>query len=147
MFHACKTKGVEDDCLLITSSRPTCSWYAQADQQILNPNRGGMEYFKGSASRDQRKAFNGLVSMVGTMAFQGSDLMQYDFTSAYNSPFFTTNSGAPVWNNLALTVESRDLTQRFEFSSSTMNFMKVIVSTPLIHKDTPVEVTTLSSYE
>ncbi|KAK9270912.1 hypothetical protein L1049_026499 [Liquidambar formosana] len=30
-------------------------------------------------------------------------------SSAYNSPFFTTNSGAPVWNdNSALTVGSRD---------------------------------------
>lgn len=34
--------------------------------------------------------------------------MQYRPASAFNSPFWTTNSGAPVWNNNAsLTVGSR----------------------------------------
>lgn len=34
--------------------------------------------------------------------------MQYRPSSSYNSPFFTTNSGAPVWNNnSSLTVGSR----------------------------------------
>lgn len=26
-------------------------------------------------------------------------MVQYRPASSYNSPFFTTNSGAPVWNN------------------------------------------------
>lgn len=36
--------------------------------------------------------------------------MQHRPASAYNSPFFTTNSGAPVWNNnSSLTVGSRGI--------------------------------------
>ena len=37
-------------------------------------------------------------------------MMQYRPSSAYNSPFWTTNSGAPVWNNnSSLTVGSRGI--------------------------------------
>ena len=49
------------------------------------------------------------IFMFWVCFFNPSRLMQYRFTSAYNPPFFTTNSGALVWNNLALTVESRGI--------------------------------------
>ncbi|KAG1355350.1 putative Catalase isozyme 1 [Cocos nucifera] len=60
------------------------------------------------SSQEQNQTGGGTGFSSSVLGLFYFDLLQYRPSSAFNSPFWTTNSGAPVWNNnSSLTVGTR----------------------------------------
>ncbi|MBL2080929.1 catalase, partial [Klebsiella pneumoniae] len=64
------------------------------------------------------------------------DPYKYRPSSAYDTPFHTTNAGAPVWNNdSALTVGSRGpiLLEDYHFVEKIANFTRERIPERIVH--------------